>query len=174
MSKIDYDLKKIKAVVFDIDGVLSPSVVPMGSDGVPQRMANLKDGYALQLAVKRGVRIAIISGSTGSGLEARFRSLGIEDVYLKAKYKREILVEWMKNNAFTPEEVAYVGDDIPDRECLDLAGLAVAPADAAPDILGCVRYISPEKGGYGVARDLLEEILKAQGLWPHTDVAFGR
>ncbi|MBD5226429.1 MAG: HAD hydrolase-like protein [Bacteroidales bacterium] len=173
MSKINYDLKKIRGVVFDVDGVLSPCLLPLGPDGVPCRMANLHDGYALQLAVRKGLKIAIISGATGDALVNRFRNLGINDIFLQAGVKKEILDRWLKDNNLSPEEVAYVGDDIPDTECLRAVGLSVAPADAAADVLDIVKYVSPVNGGYGVARDLLEEILKANDLWPSTDIAWG-
>jgi len=173
MSKIPYDLTKINGVVFDIDGVLSPSTVPLDSNGNPCRMANLKDGYALQLAVRKGLRIAIISGAAGAGLVQRFANLGITDVYLKAGMKKSLLEKWMRAHNLNADEVAYAGDDIPDRECMETVALPVAPADAAPDILSIARYISPCQGGHGVARDLLEEILRAQGKWPVTDKAFG-
>lgn len=173
MSKIPYDLTRIKGVVFDIDGVLSPCMVPLGADGNPQRMANIKDGYALQLAVRKGLKLAVISGATGKGLRERFANLGISDVYLRAGMKKQLLEEWMCRNGFLPEEVAYAGDDIPDRDCMEIVGLPVAPADAAPEILSVAAYVSPCKGGYGVGRDLIEEILKAKCLWPVTDKACG-
>ena len=91
MSKIPYDLTRIKGVVFDIDGVLSPCMVPLGADGNPQRMANIKDGYALQLAVRKGLKLAVISGATGEGLRERFANLGISDVYLRAGMKNSFL-----------------------------------------------------------------------------------
>lgn len=173
MSKIPYDLVRIRGVVFDVDGVLSPCVVPLGCDGNPCRMANIKDGYALQLAVRQGLHVAIISGATGEGLEARFNHLGITDVYLKAGVKKQILESWMKKYGLGASEVAYAGDDVPDRECMEMVGLPVAPADSSPDILAIAAYVSPCNGGYGVARDLLEEILRAQGRWPLTDKACG-
>lgn len=173
MSKIPYDLTLIKGVVFDIDGVLSPCVVPLGTDGNPQRMVNIKDGYALQLAVRKGLKLAVISGATGEGLEVRFTLLGIKDVFLRAGMKKAILESWMSHNGLLPEEVAYAGDDIPDRDCMELVGLPVAPADAAPEIISIARYVSPCNGGYGVGRDLIEEILRAQCLWPVTDKACG-
>lgn len=173
MSKVNYDLTKIRGVAFDVDGVLSPSVVPLGPDGNPQRMANIKDGYALRLAVKRGLSLCIISGALGEGLERRFRNLGIEDVYLKAGSKIDIFHSWMERLGLTREETVFVGDDVPDRECMDAAGLAVAPADACPDIIAAAGYVSPCAGGYGVARDILEEILRAKGEWPVCDTAFG-
>lgn len=173
MSKIPYDLTLIKGIAFDVDGVLSPCVVPLGADGLPCRMANLRDGYALKLAADSGLHIAIISGAEGEALEKRFRNLHIPDIYLKAGRKADILKEWMDKNSLSPEEVAFVGDDIPDREALQMVGLGVVPADAAPDLLGMARYVSPARGGYGVARDLLEEILKAQDKWPLTAKAYG-
>lgn len=173
MSKIDYDLTKIKAFVFDIDGVLSPATVPMGADGMPMRMVNVKDGYAMQLAVKHGYRIAIVTGGYSDAIELRYRALGVKDVYMGASMKLPVLQKWMADNGLTPEEVAYAGDDIPDHDCMRYVGLAVAPADADPDIKEVARYISPVTGGYGVGRDIIEEVMKAQGEWMSTEKAFG-
>ena len=173
MSKIPFDLKRIRGVAFDVDGVLSPSVIPLGSDGIPRRMANIKDGYALQLAVRCGLKIAIISGAVADGLTERFAHLGITDVFLGAGMKRAVFENWMRQNDLKPEETAFVGDDVPDSECIRLAALGVAPNDAAPDIIALADYISPADGGHGVARDLLEEILRAKGQWPSTDKANG-
>ena len=173
MSRINYDLTKIKGVAFDVDGVLSPSTIPLGHDGTPARMVNIKDGYALQLAVKLGYKIAIITGADSEAVRTRFASLGITDIYLKASVKLPILREWMEANGLTPDEVAYVGDDIPDYEAMRHVGLSVAPADAAVDIKSIAGYISPADGGYGVGRDLLEQMLKANGHWLSSAHAFG-
>lgn len=173
MSKINYDLGKIRAVAFDVDGVLSPSTIPLGENGVPSRMVNIKDGYALQLAVKHGYIISIITGADSEAVRTRFSALGISDIYLKVGIKIKILNEWMKLHDLAPEEVAFVGDDIPDYEPMRHVGLPVAPADAAPEIKDIAKYISPVNGGYGVARDLLEEIMKAQDNWMTSAKAFG-
>lgn len=173
MSKINYDLGKIRAIAFDVDGVLSPSTIPLGENGVPSRMVNIKDGYALQLAVKHGYLISIITGADSEAIRTRFSALGISDIYLKAGIKINILNEWMKRHHLAPEEVAFVGDDIPDYEPMRHVGLPVAPADAAPEIKDIAKYISPVNGGYGVARDLLEEIMKAQDNWMTSAKAFG-
>ncbi|MDE7153873.1 MAG: HAD hydrolase family protein [Muribaculaceae bacterium] len=173
MSRIDYPLDKIRAIAFDVDGVLSPSTIPLGADGIPTRMVNIKDGYALQLAVKLGYRIVIITGADTPNIRVRFNALGIKDIILKAAHKLPIFQQWMTTNGLTPEEVAFVGDDIPDMQCMLHAGLSVAPSDAAEDILDIARYISPCKGGYGVARDLLEQIIRAKGEWLHNEKAFG-
>lgn len=173
MSKIDYNLLDIKGVAFDVDGVLSPNVIPMSVDGTPLRMINLKDGYALKAAVRSGLLIAIISGADGEALRKRFSTLGINDIYLKVATKIDCLDEWMSKHGLHRAEVAFVGDDIPDYECMKHVGLPVAPADAAADIKEVARYISPCDGGYGVARDFLEEVLRARGQWVTHAKAFG-
>lgn len=173
MSKIDYDLTKIRAVAFDVDGVLSPSTIPLGDNGVPSRMVNIKDGYALQLAVKHGFKLAIITGADSEAVRTRFAALGIDDIFMKAGVKITILKSWMEKHGLSPEQVAFVGDDIPDYECMRHVGLPVAPADAAVEIKEIARYISPINGGYGVGRDLLEEIMKANDSWMTSAKAFG-
>lgn len=173
MSKINYDLSSIRGIAFDVDGVLSPSTIPMGADGVPQRMVNIKDGYALQLAVKCGLKIAIITGADTESLRVRYGALGIKDIYLKASHKLPILKEWMESNELNSEEVAYCGDDIPDLPAMHAVGLAVAPCDADVEIKAAANYITVASGGYGVARELLEQILRARGEWLTDAKAFG-
>lgn len=165
MSKIDYDLRKIKAVAFDIDGVLSPSTVPVAENGTPMRMGNVKDGYAMQLAVKLGLELAIITGGESKSMENRMKILGIKNVWQRVADKKIVLLEWMNSLSLTSEEVAYVGDDIPDLKCLRHVGLSCCPYDAAWEVKQEVLYISPIRGGYGVARDILEQILKARNQW---------
>lgn len=173
MSRIDYDLSAIQGVVFDVDGVLSPSTIPMDNNGVPQRMVNIKDGYALQLAVKAGLKIAIITGADTPSIAKRYNALGIADVFLKASAKLPVLQEWMTANRLNAHQVAYVGDDIPDIPAMQASGLRVCPADAAPEVKMSSILITKALGGYGVARELLEEILKAQAKWMQDTEAFG-
>ncbi len=173
MSRIDYRLDNIKAVAFDVDGVLSPSTVPMSPDGEPQRMVNIKDGYAMQLAVRSGIKIAIISGARVESIRARFALLGIDDVYIGASEKLPVFRKWMELRGLKPDEVAFVGDDIPDIPPMREAGLAVAPRDAAMEVKAMARFITGANGGFGVARELLEEILKVKGHWLDDIKAFG-
>lgn len=173
MSRIDYDLTAIRGVAFDVDGVLSPATIPMSADGTPQRMVNVKDGYALQLAVKMGITIAVITGADTEAIAHRYRTLGITDIHLKAADKLPVLEDWMQRRGLSPHEVAYAGDDIPDIPVMQSVGLPVAPADAAPDVRAIACFITKANGGYGVARELLEEILKAKDLWMTSDQAFG-
>lgn len=173
MSSINYDLKKIKGIAFDVDGVLSPSTIPLSPEGEPLRMVSIKDGYALQLAVKKGLKIAIITGGNTKAVDVRFRGLGIDDVFLGSSMKLPILQQWMEDNGLSADEVAFVGDDIPDIQAMQYVGLAVAPADAADEVKRVASYISPKQGGYGVGREILEQVMKAQGLWMSDHKAFG-
>lgn len=173
MSSINYDLKKIKGIAFDVDGVLSPSTIPLSPEGEPLRMVSIKDGYALQLAVKKGLKIAIITGGNTKAVDVRFRGLGIDDVFLGSSMKLPILQQWMEDNGLNADEVAFVGDDIPDIQAMQHVGLAVAPADATDEVKRVASYISPKQGGYGVGREILEQVMKAQGLWMSDHKAFG-
>lgn len=173
MSKTDFDLTTLKGVVFDVDGVLSPSTIPMDGDGVPQRMVNIKDGYALQHAVKCGLKIAIITGANTGSIINRYKALGINDVFIGASQKLPVLDAWLRHNGLTYGDIAYCGDDIPDLPPMLRAALSVAPADAATEVLARARYITRATGGYGVARELIEQILRARGQWMHDTDAFG-
>lgn len=170
---VDYDLTKIKAFAFDVDGVLSPSTIPLGEDGYPRRMVNIKDGYAMQLAVKKGYKIAIITGGKGEAVRIRFASLGVKDIYLNASKKLPILKEWMRKEGLVPEEVVYMGDDIPDLPCMRYVGLPCAPYDACWEVKETSTYISKFSGGYGCGRDILEQVMKAQDNWITDEKAFG-
>lgn len=172
MSSINYDLKKIKAFVFDVDGVLSCDVVSLSPEGDPMRTVNIKDGYALQLAVKKGYQVAIITGGYTEAVRVRFSRLGITHIYMKSAVKVYDYKDFLEKTGLKPEEVLYAGDDIPDYEVMQLVGLPVAPADAAPEIKQIARYISHKKGGEGIARDVIEQTMKAQGQWMGNE-AFG-
>lgn len=173
MSGINYDLSKIKGFVFDVDGVLSPSVIPMSEDGEPMRMANIKDGYALQLAAKYDYKMAIITGGNAQAIKNRFTVLGIKDIFQKASHKLDIFKKWIEDNNLKPEEVIYIGDDIPDLKCMRYAGLPCAPNDASWEARETALYVSRFNGGYGCVRDVVEQVLKAKGQWLKDDKAFG-
>ncbi len=170
---INYDLTKIRAVFFDVDGVLSCETIPQHPNGDPMRTVNIKDGYAMQHAVKCGLILAIITGGRTEAVRIRYEGLGLKDVILGAAVKIQTYNELKDKYQLADEEVAYVGDDIPDYEVLQQCGLPCCPADAAPEIKGVCTYISHKNGGQGCARDILEQILKAQDLWMHNSMAFG-
>ncbi len=170
---INYDLKKIKALVFDVDGVLSRETIPVSLGGEPMRTANIKDGYALQLAAKSGCRVAIITGARSQAVKARYNGLGINDVYIGASIKKDCLEELILMYGLQPEEILYMGDDIPDYEVMQICGLPVCPSDAAVEIKRLSKYISPLCGGNGCVRDVVEQVLRAQGKWMDEANAFG-
>lgn len=173
MSSISHDLTTIKAVIFDVDGVLSADVVPLHISGEPMRTVNIKDGYAINLAVKKGVVIGIITGGRTEAVRKRFETLGVPYIYMGASDKKKKFMDFLAKTGLKPDEVAYMGDDIPDYEIMLKVGLPACPADAAPEIRAISKYISHKNGGYGCGRDLLEQILKVQGLWMTDSVAFG-
>lgn len=169
---INYDLTKIRALAFDVDGVLSdPNILLIGGEFV--RTANTKDGYALQLAAKCDLKLAIITGGKGDPIKHRYESLGFQDVFMNCKQKIETLEMWMEKYALKPDEVLYMGDDIPDFEPIRRVGCSCCPADAAAEIREIVTYISPREGGRGCVRDVVEQVLKAQGFWMADRDAFG-
>lgn len=170
---INYDLTKIKSVIFDVDGVLSCSTIPMDGEGNPIRTVNIKDGYALQLAVKCGLKIAIITGAKVESVRHRYEGLGIQDIYIGCSRKIETYEKYKLKYGFDDSEVMYVGDDIPDYEIMSLVGCPCCPADACAEIKGISNYISPVVGGMGVGRDILEQILKNHKKWQLNAKAFG-
>ena len=150
---INYDLTKIKALVFDVDGVLSGETIYLHPNGEPMRSVNIKDGYALQLAVKCGLHVAIITGGNTEAVRKRYEGLGVKDVYLGAAVKTK--------------EYAHL------KEKYNLWGLPCCPADAAPEIKEIAAYISHRNGGFGCGRDVVEQVLRAQGKWMSHEKAFG-
>lgn len=172
MSAIDYDLTKIKGIIFDVDGVLSTDCIPLHPSGEPMRCINTKDGYAMQLAVKKGLQLAIITGGFAEAIRIRFESLGFQNIYMRSKVKKLDFEDFIRKTELKPEELIYVGDDIPDLEVMKMVGLPVCPIDAVPEIKAISKYISPLKGGHGVGRDIIEKVLKIQGKWMQDD-AFG-
>lgn len=170
---INYDLKKIKALVFDVDGVLSAETIYLHPNGEPMRTVNIKDGYALQLAVKCGLHVAIITGGNTEAVRKRYEGLGIKDVYLAAAVKTKEYAHFKEKHGLKDEEILYMGDDIPDYEVMSLCGLPCCPADAAPEIKEVAAYISHRNGGYGCGRDVVEQVLRAHGKWMSHEAAFG-
>lgn len=170
---IDYDLSRIKAVVFDIDGVLSAQTVLMDQNGDPLRTVNIQDGYAIQLAMKMGLRIAILSGARTESIHQRYQYLGVEDIYLSCSVKVTTYDSFKAKYGLQDEEIIFVGDDIPDLEVLNRVGCPCCPADACPEVKKACIYVSHRVGGHGCGRDIIEQVLKAQGKWMANAKAFG-
>lgn len=172
MSAINYDLTKIKSFIFDVDGVLSRQTVPLAEDGQPMRSTNVRDGYAIHYALKSGLDVAVITGGRSEIVRHRLESLGMKYIYLKSYDKTQQLKEYMDETGFRAEEIMYVGDDIIDYQVMQQVGLPVAPADACQEIKDLSVYISPVKGGEGVARDVIEQVMKVQGKWMQGDAFY--
>ena len=170
---IPYDLQKIRAVIFDIDGVLSTETVMLHPSGEPMRSVSTQDGYAIQLAMKLGLRIAIITGADTESIRRRFAGLGVEDVYTRCSVKIVTYEAFLRKYGLSDEEVMYMGDDIPDLEVLRRVGCPVCPKDAVADVKEACIYVSDREGGHGCGRDVIEQVLRAQGKWLSSDTAFG-
>ena len=157
--------KPITTFVFDIDGVLTDGTVLLLADGLQARQMNVKDGLALQMALKYKYEVVIISGGYSEPIVSRFHYLGVQHVYLAIKDKATFLTNFFNERSITWDQVLYMGDDLPDLVVLQKAGLACCPADAVQEVKEASQYISPLKGGYGCVRDVIEKVLKLNDHW---------
>lgn len=169
MSNFKEELRKVEAFIFDVDGVLSCQTMTLHPDGEPMRTINIKDGYALQLAVKKSYPIAIITGGTSSSVRKRFERLGIKDIYLNSSEKKDDLHDFIGKYQISPSAILYMGDDLPDLEPMQLVGFPTCPADAVVEIKQISRYISNYNGGEGCVRDVIEQVLRLHNKWMDTD-----
>ncbi|MNJ93145.1 3-deoxy-D-manno-octulosonate 8-phosphate phosphatase KdsC [compost metagenome] len=159
------NLKNITTFIFDVDGVLTNGTVIATESGELLRSFNIKDGYALQLAAKKGYHVCIISGGKGVAMSKRFEGLSVADVFLGVHNKVEVFNNYLQQKGISPNQVLYMGDDIPDAEVMKLVGIATCPADAVEEIKAIAHYISPKNGGEATARDVIEKVLKVQYNW---------
>lgn len=157
--------KTVTTFVFDVDGVLTDGMLTVMPDGGMYRRMNIKDGYALQLAVKAGYKVIIISGGNSPEVEERLNKLGVEQVFMRVENKKRVLENFMQQHNLAANQILFMGDDIPDYEVMVFVGLPCCPADAATEIKQISKYISPLKGGGGCARDVIEKVLKLCGHW---------
>ena len=169
MANYKEHLVHINTFIFDYDGVLTDGSVITTNEGDAYRISNVKDGYALQLATKKGYRVAIISGARSESMMHRLKALQISDIFLGVEKKILIYREYLQVNNLKPEQVLYMGDDIPDYEVMLEAGISACPADAAEEIKSVAKYISHFNGGKGCVRDVIEQVMKVQGKWMTDD-----
>lgn len=168
MSNFKEKLLAIKGFAFDVDGVFSGNIILSGT-GEQLRSMNMKDGYAVQFAIKKKYPLAIISGGRSDSIRIRFEALGVMDIYTGSCDKSKDFHVFLEKNNLSAGEVLYMGDDLPDYYVMKEAGIPTCPADAAEEIKGISRYISGFKGGEGCVRDIIEQTLRAQGKWMDTD-----
>jgi len=169
MANFKEDLLRVKAFIFDIDGVLSLQTISLNTFGLPYRTINLRDGYALQLAVTKGYFVGVISGANSKEYVKRLKSLGVKDVYLNSRSKSDHFNDFIRKHNLDPSEVLYMGDDIPDFKVMKQTGIAVCPSDADSEIKQISSYISDKKGGEGCVRDIIEQVLRLHNNWMDTD-----
>ena len=157
--------KSIRTFVFDVDGVMTDGSVDVFETGEQVRRMSTRDGYSLQLAVKKGYRVVVISGGTSEGVRQRLQYLGIKDIFLNVHDKVALLDRYARDHGLDEKDMLYMGDDIPDYAAMQHVGLACAPSDAAPEIRHIAAYISSFAGGHGCVRDVVEKVLKLNGQW---------
>ncbi len=165
MGNFKEDIAKVEAMVFDVDGVMTDGRIIPTPEGDFIRCYNCKDGYALAYAIRHGYRVCIITGGYGATLERRLQMLGVQDYYIDCMDKITTLRSFIEKYGLNPEHVLFMGDDIPDLECMREVGIPVCPADSAAEVLAVSRYVSEFEGGRGAVRDIVEQVLRARGDW---------
>jgi 3-deoxy-D-manno-octulosonate 8-phosphate phosphatase (KDO 8-P phosphatase) len=165
MENFKTKLTRVKVFIFDVDGVLTDGSVTLMLDGEQPRIMNIKDGYALQLAVKKGYKVAIISGGTSEMVRKRLNKLGIYDVYLGSHTKIDTFNEFIATYDINPDEILYMGDDLPDYEVMQRIGVPTCPSDSAQEIKDISIYVSDKQGGKGCVRDVIEQVMRLHGKW---------
>ncbi len=157
--------KQVKAFVLDVDGVLTDGTLQVVPGGHMVRSMHVKDGYALQLAIKEGYHVLVISGGNAPEVKERLLKLGVDNVYMQAEDKVSLVRQYMEQHALSKEQVLFMGDDIPDYDAMRLVGLPCCPSDAAWDVKKICRYVSGLPGGRGCVREVIEKVMKLQGHW---------
>ncbi len=161
--------QKITTFIFDVDGVLTDNSVLVLEDGKLLRSMNMRDGLAIKKALRSGYRICIITGGTSEGVKLRLQNLGVQDIYLGQSDKMEAFEEYCMAYDLDPEEILYMGDDLPDYPVMRRVGLAVCPHNAAPELFGIAGYVSPLNGGEGCVREVIEKVMRLHGKWQDED-----
>ncbi|HEY1870576.1 MAG TPA: 3-deoxy-D-manno-octulosonate 8-phosphate phosphatase [Chitinophagaceae bacterium] len=165
------EFKKVTTFVFDVDGVLTDSTILLLENGLQARRMNIKDGLALQMAIKNGFKVIAVSGSFSEPVIQRLKKLGIDDVHMSVKDKKKFIEDYITRNNLKWGEILYMADDLPDVGLMKMVELPCCPADAVPEILELSKYISPVNGGFGCVRDVIEKVLRVQDKWIfHQDV----
>lgn len=166
--------RSITTFIFDVDGVLTDGTVLVLSGGLQARRMHIKDGFALQLAIKKGYRVRVISGGNSPEVADRLFKLGVTDVHMSVLDKKGLILSYMEAEGLKQEEVLYMGDDLPDLPAMQAVGLSCCPADAAAEVLETAKYISPIPGGAACVRDVIEKVLRLRGDWGYEESVASR
>ena len=165
MGNFKEDIARVEAIVLDVDGLMTDCGIIPTPEGDFIRRYNAKDGYAIASAIREGLKVCVISGGRGRMLENRLQMLGVTRFYLNCMDKVAAIQEFANDYNVDLENVIYMGDDIPDLECMRLVGVPVCPSDAAMEVVEASRYISEFNGGHGAVRDIVEQVMRAKGVW---------
>jgi 3-deoxy-D-manno-octulosonate 8-phosphate phosphatase (KDO 8-P phosphatase) len=165
MGNFKEDIARVEAFVFDVDGVMTDGGIIPTPDGDFIRRYDAKDGYAVAYAIREGYKVCVISGGRGEMLRRRLEMLGVTRFYLNCMDKTAAIEEFISDYGLNAENMIYMGDDIPDLECMRKVGIPVCPADAAMEVIEASRYVSEFNGGHGAVRDIVEQVLRAQDKW---------
>lgn len=158
-------LKDITTFVFDVDGVFTDGTVLITTKGELLRKMSIIDGYAVKTAIQKGYAICIISGGSNEGVRERLKGLGVTDIYLGVHDKKDALMDYLEQYGIQPENVVYMGDDLPDIPAMQEVVLPACPQGAVPEVKAICKYISHKNGGEGCVRDIIEQVLKVRGDW---------
>ncbi len=161
--------KPITTFIFDVDGVLTDGTVLLIENGLQARRMHIKDGFALQMAIKNGYNVLIISGGSSPQVVQRLEKLGVTDIHMSVLDKKKFITDYISKNNLTKEQVLYMGDDLPDLPAMSIVGLPVCPADAVNEVKVAVQYISPINGGCACVRDVIEKVLKLNDHWHYRE-----
>lgn len=161
--------KPITTFIFDIDGVLTDGTILVLDNGLQARRMNIKDGFSLQMAIKKGYRVMIVSGGNSPQVANRLENLGVHDVNMSVLDKKSFVADYIAKNNLVKEQVLFMGDDLPDLVVMSIVGLPCCPADAVNEVKEAVLYISPVKGGDACVRDVIEKVLKLNGHWNYQE-----
>ena len=165
MSGIYDKLQEIDTFVFDVDGVFTDNAILITESGELLRKMNVRDGYAIKVALQQNFRIAIITGGSSRGVIRRFKGLGIENIYSGIRDKKAVLLKLISEEGFAPENILYMGDDLIDIECLEMAGLSCCPRDAVMEVAAKSQYVCQRAGGHGCVREVIQMVLESQDKW---------
>lgn len=165
MANFKEALNKVKAFVFDVDGVFADARIVLYPNGDMMRTMNTKDGFAVKYAYDKGFPIAIITGGASESVKTRFKNLGLTDIYLGSTDKIEDYKDFVFKYNLSPDDILYMGDDLPDYQVMKMSGIPTCPADAVPEIKAISMYISDYTGGNGCVRDVIEQTLRTQNKW---------
>ena len=161
--------KPITTFIFDVDGVLTDGTILVLENGLQARRMNIKDGFSLQMAIKKGYRVMIVSGGNSPQVANRLENLGVHDVNMSVLDKKSFVADYIAKNNLVKEQVLFMGDDLPDLVVMSIVGLPCCPADAVNEVKEAVLYISPVKGGDACVRDVIEKVLKLNGHWNYQE-----